>query len=117
MDKEAHSILAGYPFLPSTVAAGMMLILVEIRNIKLGIAAVEGKLASARGQVRCYEPIGERFYREIRTVVLAGHRLVKDLARFDFEPTPAKRSISRRNAEGAGTLQLTRGEAHSPAGG
>jgi hypothetical protein len=44
MDKEAHSILAGYPFLPSTVAAGMMLILVEVRNIKLAIAAIAGKL-------------------------------------------------------------------------
>ncbi|WP_455369715.1 hypothetical protein, partial [[Eubacterium] cellulosolvens] len=44
MSKEAHSILAGYPFLPSTVAAGMMLILVEVRNIKLAIAAVDGKL-------------------------------------------------------------------------
>jgi len=44
MDKEAHSILAGYPFLPSTVAAGMMLVLVEVRNIKLAIAAIAGKL-------------------------------------------------------------------------
>ena len=48
MAKEAHSILAGYPFLPSTVAAGIMLILIEIRNIKLGIAAVEGKLDKLR---------------------------------------------------------------------
>jgi vacuolar-type H+-ATPase subunit C/Vma6 len=44
MNNEAHSILAGYPFLPSTVAAGMMLSLVEVRNIKLAIAAVNGKL-------------------------------------------------------------------------
>ena len=44
IDKEAHSILAGYPFLPSTAAAGMMLILVEVRNIKLAIAAVAGRL-------------------------------------------------------------------------
>ncbi|WP_455279901.1 V0D/AC39 family V-type ATPase subunit [[Eubacterium] cellulosolvens] len=44
MAKEAHSILAGYPFLPSTVAAGMMLILVEVRNIKLAIAAIAGRL-------------------------------------------------------------------------
>jgi vacuolar-type H+-ATPase subunit C/Vma6 len=42
--KEAHSILAGYPFLPSTAAAGIMLNLVEVRNIKLAIAAASGKL-------------------------------------------------------------------------
>jgi len=44
MAKEAHSILAGYPFLPSTAAAGKMLILVEVRNIKLAIAAASGRL-------------------------------------------------------------------------
>ena len=44
MFKEAHSILAGYPFLPSTVVAGIMLILVEVRNIKLAIASVDGKI-------------------------------------------------------------------------
>jgi vacuolar-type H+-ATPase subunit C/Vma6 len=45
MMREALSALAGYPFRAATVASGMTLKLLEIRNLRLAISAVSGKLS------------------------------------------------------------------------
>jgi vacuolar-type H+-ATPase subunit C/Vma6 len=47
MSHEAHSTLAGYPFRASTIAAGMVMKLLEIRNIRLAIAGASGELKRA----------------------------------------------------------------------
>jgi len=45
MMQEALSALAGYPFRAATVASGMTLKLLEIRNLRLAISAVSGELS------------------------------------------------------------------------
>ena len=45
MMRESLSALAGYPFRAATVASGMTLKLLEIRNLRLAISAVSGKLS------------------------------------------------------------------------
>ncbi len=47
MRREARSVLSGYPFRASTVAAGMMLKLLEIRNLRLAVAGASGGLGRA----------------------------------------------------------------------
>jgi vacuolar-type H+-ATPase subunit C/Vma6 len=47
MSREAHSTLAGYPFRASTIAAGMVMKLLEVRNIRLAISGASGELKRA----------------------------------------------------------------------
>lgn len=56
MMQEALSALAGYPFRAATVASGMTLKLLEIRNLRLAISAVSGELSrnSALGAMVIY---------------------------------------------------------------